>query len=345
VTTLLLAGFRDIAVAVSRDQPDVAHFVTTRCAALARPLGAVVHALQEEKPLGTIGVAATFKGGAAAVLVLNGDNLIAIDLPALVNHHVRGDAAFTIATHQEAFRLPFGEVSIADGRVKTYIEKPERRIPISSGVYVLSQHAIDLLPPGQRTDVPWLVAQLLARGAPVLSFAHETPWIDVNDIASLERAEGLVGAYPEAFERGSRIPDREVACVFVNSSSGVLLARHPEDCECYPGLWALPMEEIHDGDCPRQAIRRVMRRLRVGGAEVPEELAAFDDIDTISGLVVRHHVYVACLTGEGDIPFDNSPWRWLPPQSLSQVTPLNTCVMRCLAIWNSTSGSHRGQSR
>jgi mannose-1-phosphate guanylyltransferase/phosphomannomutase len=336
VTTLLLTGCRDIAVAVSRDEPDVGHFLATRCSALARPFGAAIHAIPEEKPLGTIGVATSFKGRAGAVLVLNGDNLISIDLPALIARHVRGEAALTIATHYEPFRIPFGEVSVAGGRVTAYVEKPERRIRISSGVYVLSQDAIDLLPPGQRADVPWLVERLLARGASVLSFPHKTPWIDVNDVASLERAERLVGAYPEAFERGPAGPDREMACVVVNSGSGVLLARRPEDVECYAGLWTLPMEEMRSGGCPREAIRRVLRRLSVGGPEDPEELAVFDDIDCLSGLVVRHHVHAALMKGGGHLPFDESRWRWLPPQSHLEVMPLSTCAMRCLAIWNST---------
>jgi NDP-sugar pyrophosphorylase family protein len=99
--------------------------------------------------------------------------------------------------------MPFGEVSIVDGRITAYLEKPVLRIPVASGTYVLGPEAIELLPRGQRTDVAWLVERLLGQGSLVLSFPHETSWIDVNDAASLQRAEELVAARPDIFERWS----------------------------------------------------------------------------------------------------------------------------------------------
>jgi NDP-mannose synthase len=196
---LLEAGFRDIYVAVSQQLPEVGRFVEARGAALGASANASVRCLTESQPLGNIGAAAELGGLSRPVLVVFADNLIAFDLAGLLAHHVRSKAALTVATHLEPFRIPFGEVRIVDGRITAYLEKPERWIPVSSGTYVLDPEAVALLPRGQRADVAWLVERLLARGSLVVSFPHESCWIDVNDAASLRRAEELVAAWPGVF--------------------------------------------------------------------------------------------------------------------------------------------------
>jgi mannose-1-phosphate guanylyltransferase/phosphomannomutase len=201
---LLEAGFRDIYVAVSRQLPEVGRFVQTRGAVLAGSANASVRCLIESQPLGNIGAAAELGGSSRPILVVFADNLIALDLNALLAHHVRSQAVLTVATHLEPFRIPYGEVHIVDGRITAYLEKPQRQIPISSGTYVLGPEAVALLPRGQRADVAWLVERLLARGRLVVSFPHQTCWIDVNDAASLGRAEELVAARPDVFAQRSR---------------------------------------------------------------------------------------------------------------------------------------------
>ncbi|HEY3012595.1 MAG TPA: hypothetical protein VGJ36_07615, partial [Gemmatimonadales bacterium] len=119
---------------------------------------------------------------------------------ALVCHHRDAGAALTSAVHFEPFRIPYGEVQVQDGTIVTYLEKPERRILVSSGVFMLSSRAIALLPVGQRTEVSWLVNRLLAEGAKVAAFHHDACWIDVNDSAAVARAEQMIRDHAEAFE-------------------------------------------------------------------------------------------------------------------------------------------------
>jgi mannose-1-phosphate guanylyltransferase/phosphomannomutase len=199
---LLRAGFRDICVAVSQQLPEVGHFVETRGAALAAAGNASVRCLVERAPLGNIGAAGELRGLSPAVLVLFADNLITFDLAALLARHTRSGAALTIATHFEPFRIPYGEVQVVDGRVTAYLEKPERRILVSSGTYVLGPAAMELLPPGQRTEIAGLVERLLAQGGLVVSFPHDTCWIDINDVATLQRAEQMLAARPDVFAPG-----------------------------------------------------------------------------------------------------------------------------------------------
>src|SRR5207249_1887943 len=110
----------------------------------------------------TIGAAREAIAGAETLLVVNVDNLTSLSLGDFVAFHLEQDAALTIAAHEEHFQIPFGELNLSGHRVRGYMEKPVKPVWISSGTYVLSSAACEFIPQGQRTDVPQLVAVLLA---------------------------------------------------------------------------------------------------------------------------------------------------------------------------------------
>jgi NDP-mannose synthase len=118
-----------------------------------------------------------------------------------VGHHHRSGATLTSAVHFEPFRIPFGEVGVQDGLIVSYQEKPERRILVSSGLFVLSPKAAQKVAAGQPTSVAALANRLLASGERIAAFIHSDPWIDVNDLSALKRAEQMLVDNSEAFER------------------------------------------------------------------------------------------------------------------------------------------------
>jgi NDP-sugar pyrophosphorylase family protein len=91
--------------------------------------------------------------------------------------------------------------------VVAYREKPEHRVLVSSGVFVLGPSAVKHLPPNQRKEVSWLVNHLLTEQAKVTAFLHDAPWIDVNDAHAISRAEQLLASNPAAFEYRAALPD------------------------------------------------------------------------------------------------------------------------------------------
>ena len=198
--TLLATGFRDITVAIPSHTPEIEAFVQRRCRRLADSYAARLAVLVERAPLGNIGAAREVQIGDADLLVIYADNLTALDLNNLVAHHQSVTAALTSAVHFEPFRIPYGEVQVENGSIVAYREKPERRVLVSSGVFVLSPAARSLLPPGERTEVAWLVNRLLAERLLVAPYQHEAPWIDINDTAAIARAEQLVATHPERFD-------------------------------------------------------------------------------------------------------------------------------------------------
>ncbi|HKP13007.1 MAG TPA: sugar phosphate nucleotidyltransferase [Blastocatellia bacterium] len=196
---LLSHGFSDIFIATNSHEPELlAHVAECRQRLAAR--GARLECLKEDAPRGTIGIAHELKGRAETILVVNVDNLTALNLRHLVEHHLESGAAFTVATHFEPFQIPFGEVILDDGLITDYREKPVRRICISSGTYVLSARACELIDPAEPTSVPQLFAALRGRGERISAFEHAAAWIDVNDAAAVAGAERLIRDHPADFE-------------------------------------------------------------------------------------------------------------------------------------------------
>jgi NDP-sugar pyrophosphorylase family protein len=197
---LLAQGFRNLVVAVNPQEREVIEYVRGRGANLAKLQGAALRCYEEEVSLGTIGAAGDLECRSEPLLVVNVDNLSTLNLNEFVQHHQHVAAALSIATHFEPFRIPFGEIVVRDGLITEYREKPTFSVHLSSGTYVLSERARSYIPKKCRTDVPGLFALLRERGERVVSFEHHAPWIDVNDAASLERAEQLIQQNIEEFE-------------------------------------------------------------------------------------------------------------------------------------------------
>ena len=198
--SLLAQGFKRMVVAVSAEEHAITEYVHKRWANLAGARGASLHCYEEEQPQGTIGAAGSVQCDSEPLLVVNVDNLTTLDLNAFVKHHVQSSSAFSVATHFEPFRIPFGEVVVENGLITEYREKPTFSVHLSSGTYVLSSRARSYIPKSGRTDIPTLFALLRDSGERLVSFEHSAPWIDVNDAASVEKAELLISQHSAAFE-------------------------------------------------------------------------------------------------------------------------------------------------
>ena len=279
VTTLLSHGFRRIVVSTSPREPEIVRYVTDRVRGLATWRGATVSCLVETEPMGTVGAVAELDP-AAAVLVVNVDNLTALDLAHLVAAHRASGAEMTIATHREPFCLPFGELRLRNGQVTGYIEKPVRPVPISSGTYVLSPGAVTLIPRGCRTDIPELVARLLALNHPIHAYEHSAPWIDVNDATALRAAEDLLLDRSGDFEQWRSAPAVQMWRLVHAAATHLVLVRRPDDVATYPGAWDLVPGALTDGDAGPHGL----------GLEVSFRHVAFDDLDLRTGTTVRHHL-------------------------------------------------------
>jgi NDP-sugar pyrophosphorylase family protein len=160
-------------------------------------LGAEIAAVGEDEPLGRGGglrLAAGARRDEGPVLALNGDELLDVDMAALLAEHERTGAAATIVVAQ--VRSPFGVVALEDdGRVSGFREAPLLDNWVYTGVYVLGPEALERLPEKgdhEQTTFPELAAEGKLRG-----YRHDGVWLTVNTPKDLRRAADFMEEHPD----------------------------------------------------------------------------------------------------------------------------------------------------
>jgi NDP-sugar pyrophosphorylase family protein len=159
-------------------------------------IGPEIVPVGEPEPLGRGGgarFAAQARQEEGRVYVLNGDELIDVDLKALLESHVRHGGAATIVVA----RLPtgFGVVDVdGDDRVLGFDESPKLPFWAHAGVHVLEPEAVERLPEKgdhERTTFPELAAE-----GRLFAHRHEGLWLTVNTPKDLRVADDHVRANP-----------------------------------------------------------------------------------------------------------------------------------------------------
>jgi NDP-sugar pyrophosphorylase family protein len=196
---LLRYGFKHIVVAVHAQGDEVSEFAAGWLSELAGREAARLEILVEQVPLGNIGCAGLLRGRDADILTIYADNLTSLDLSDILQRHRSTGAALTLAAHKEYFQMPYGRLTIEDGRIVAYQEKPQLATTVCSAIAVLGRRALALLPADRPTGLVDLATALIQAGQPVTAYEHDSLWIDVNDASAVARAERMVAEHPECF--------------------------------------------------------------------------------------------------------------------------------------------------
>ena len=291
ILTLLSHNVREIIVAVGALERSVLAFARGRGQKVARAGGAELKLFIEKYPRGTIGAARAIKTASDDLIVVNVDNLTSLDLSALLEHHRATRAILTAATHIEPFRIPFGQVSIKDGEIVDYQEKPILPVPLCSGTYVLTKTARLSIPSDKPSSIPELVHILLRAEHKVSAFFHSSPWIYVNDSSSVEKAEDLIMGNFQSFELWRRPATQEAVTLCVLNKDRIALLKSQLD-PASP-IARLPMEKgLSQNDSPLRSAYRLAKQVGLPRSGEPFLLTSFDELDTRNRQRTRHHVFV-----------------------------------------------------
>lgn len=144
--------------------------------------GLEIEYFREDEPLGTVGALAQLDLAASEpFVVMNGDVLCDVSFEQLVQSHTGSGADLTINTFNRTVRDELGILERdPSGDVIAYHEKPEHSYLVSTGIYVMSPGAVDLIPRGQYMDFPDLVKAMIAAERRVHSHLHDGYWLDLG---------------------------------------------------------------------------------------------------------------------------------------------------------------------
>lgn len=293
VCALIRHDLTDVVVCLGPGQPEIVRLARGEAEPLVAAAGGRLDIVVESAPLGNIGGVRAVLGRADTALVVYADNLTTLDLAAVLRHHAEAGAAMTLATHDEQFRIPYGRLTVKDGEVVGYEEKPQISVQAASAVTALAPSALEQLPLDRPTGMVDLCCMLLEREARVSAYRHAAAWVDVNDAAALSRAHALLARHTAEIELWWREPARRDRTVVLGSGGllvpdGVALATE-SPWAAPDGSWGFPAGAPVELDTLEQG-RPVRYRVRpmLAGADVPAGWSRLaDDAVTRSPLVAR----------------------------------------------------------
>jgi NDP-sugar pyrophosphorylase family protein len=158
--------------------------------------GAEIVLAEEPERLGRGGglrFAAERRGETGPLWALNGDELLDVDLAAMLEQHRSSGAAATIAVAPLVSHL--GIVDLDERRVTGFREGPRLPYWVNIGCYLLDEDAIARLP--ERGDHEDSTFPELAAEGRLEAWRHEGTWITVNTPKDIRRAEAFFAAHPE----------------------------------------------------------------------------------------------------------------------------------------------------
>ena len=156
----------------------------------------VVRTSHEPELLGTAGALLPVRELLdARFVVLYGDVLTDVPLPAVVEHHLAAGAVATICCHRPETVVGKGIVKLDGGdRVTGFVEKPREATPggwVNAGLYVLEPAVVAAVPEGPADFGYDVLPGLVASGALVMGYRHDGMVLDVGTPAALGRARAL----------------------------------------------------------------------------------------------------------------------------------------------------------
>jgi dTDP-glucose pyrophosphorylase len=152
-------------------------------------LGVDIRYLRERERMGTAGALSLLpEQPAQPIFVTNADLLTKENYGQMIDRHLECGADATMAVREYEMQVPFGVVREQDGCIESIEEKPMQRFIVSAGMYVLSPQALELVPAGQRLDMPALFERIVAAGMRTRCHYVAGYWLDIGRLPDYERA-------------------------------------------------------------------------------------------------------------------------------------------------------------
>ncbi len=188
IETMVRQGFRKFHISVNY----LGHMIEDHFGDGSR-WGIEIRYLRERQPLGTAGALSGFDRPAHPFVVMNGDLLTGTNLRAMVQL-CQGGVKAVMGAREYAYTVPYGCLTVDNGRILAIEEKPTVHHFISAGIYVFSPEALDFVEPGVRLDMPDLFRKMIDARHDVRYHHITEEWIDIGSKEDLAWARGMHSA-------------------------------------------------------------------------------------------------------------------------------------------------------
>lgn len=146
--------------------------------------------VEEEKFLGTAGGLKLVQGKVTGdFFVSNCDILIDADYQAILEEHVRKQCVITLVCAHKKYQMPYGTVEgDEEGYVCNMQEKPVLSYNINTGLYVINEKFLEMVPQDTFVDMTELIGDCIRKKEKVgIYLIEEEQWLDTGQMEELEK--------------------------------------------------------------------------------------------------------------------------------------------------------------
>jgi mannose-1-phosphate guanylyltransferase len=130
------------------------------------------------------------------LVIYYGDILSNIDLSEMLKQHRESNAEVTVALARR-FNISVGVADVEEKRIRTFVEKPDLKKPVSIGILVFNGSVLEIMGKLQSQrgaksfDIMGdVVSVMVQQGYNVGAYITDADWVDIGSIERYEKLEG-----------------------------------------------------------------------------------------------------------------------------------------------------------
>ena len=147
---------------------------------------------KEEQPLGTAGPITLLKKELEEpFLMMNGDILTLLNFKDFFDFSIQNDAELTITIKEYITPFQFGNIEFEGEYVTRIREKPQLKMNILAGIYILKPSIFRLIPDNTYFGMDSLIQKMLNENIPVAKYEIRNYWLDIGQVDDFEKAQEI----------------------------------------------------------------------------------------------------------------------------------------------------------
>ncbi len=141
------------------------------------------------KPLATAGQLKTAEEFIDDTFVcMYGDSIYNFSLRKMIKEHQRKKSFITMSLFEYKTNIPYGVIDTEKGKVVAWREKPEIKININMGCYIMEPEVLSIIPKNKPFGMDDVVLKSMEKKRLVGSFLTKKGFMDIGDKASYKKA-------------------------------------------------------------------------------------------------------------------------------------------------------------
>lgn len=144
---------------------------------------------REATPLGTCGPLSLLKNELTEpFLMMNGDILTTVNFREILEYGMASDADLTVVTKEFVTPFNFGKVTRDGPYIIEIEEKPNLRVEVLAGIYVIKPPVLARIPDQQYYGMDMLINSMLSSHQKVAGFSLPGYWLDIGQAEDFQAA-------------------------------------------------------------------------------------------------------------------------------------------------------------